>query len=176
MKKLLRNRITALRAYNKGSVVTESKPVEIAIEITSFCNLACPMCGRSGKTTPNTFMSMELFCSIIDQVKDFAELVFISAGVGEPVAHPKLSQMIRYCSNSGLRSLVSTNGTLLNSEKADQLLNDSPDILVFSLDGATKQTHESIRVGSDFEATMGNVRHFCSEKNKRGLARPYTIC
>jgi len=170
------NRFRAVDSHVKGRTVTTGMPSEILLEITSYCNLACPMCGRGSKTTPNAFMSLDLFKSIIDQVKSYAELVAISGGVGEPLAHPHIGEMIGYCKAANLRCMVSTNATLLNAKKTNALLDNGLDILILSLDGATKETHEAIRVGSNFEQTMANVDNFLKEKVVRKLKFPITIC
>lgn len=176
MIKHLLNRFKSHRDYSYGSAVASAMPVEVNIEITSFCNLDCPMCGRGKKETPNSYLEIDTFKSIIDQVSSHAELVFLSAGVGEPIAHPKFSEMISYCKSKGLKVLVSTNATLLSEKKIAQLLESPPDILILSLDGATKETHESIRVGSVFEKTMQNVENLCSAKLKLGSKSPFIIC
>ncbi len=46
---------------------------------------------------------------------------------------------------------------------------------MISLDGATAETHEKIRLGSKFDVTMANVENFLNEKARRGLSDPYTI-
>ncbi|WP_189509750.1 radical SAM protein [Candidatus Methylopumilus universalis] len=170
-----KNRISAFSEFSGQKSFLKSKPAEINIEITSFCNLSCPMCGRVSKNTPSAYMSIELFKSIIDQVKGYAELVFLSAGVGEPISHPQLNEMLKYCEKFNLKTLVSTNATLLNEKKINLLLDNPPDQLILSLDGATKETHESIRIGSKFEKTMSNVLNLCKSKLERKLSKPFII-
>lgn len=176
LKKLV-NRYRGVRAYTAGEAVNPAAPVELIIEITSFCNLECVMCPRVNmKRNRQGYMEMDLFRSIIDQIKDHIELVYLSGGLGEPLAHPKFGDMVRYCVANGVRVGLSTNASLLRPKKVDELLDAGPDLLLLSLDGATKETHESIRVGSTFETTMGYVEHFLREKERRNLKRPHTVC
>ncbi|MBT3661405.1 MAG: radical SAM protein, partial [Rhodospirillaceae bacterium] len=155
-----------MRSYVNGDTEVTSGPVELIIEITSVCNLACIMCPRNVMVRPDGYMALELFKSIVDQIKDTVELIYLSGGLGEPLVHPDLTEMIDYCRLQNVRVGVSTNATLLKREIAGRILDAGPDILLLSLDGATKETHESIRVGSVFERTMGNVEYFLEEKER----------
>lgn len=175
MKKLF-NRFLSHLEYKLGKFHLKSFPPEVNIEITSYCNLSCPMCGRVSKNTPSAYMDISHFKKIIDQIKDYTELVFLSAGVGEPITHPKISEMLAYCRKSKVKTLVSSNATLFSEKKINQILENPPDQLILSLDGVTKETHESIRIGSNFEKTMNYVSKLCSEKVKRKLKKPFIIC
>ncbi len=171
----IRNRFRLARDYKKGNTRTSGYPVELALEITNKCNLACIMCPRVNMNRPAGLMDFDLFKAIIDQVKDYMELVYFSGGVGEPTLHPRLFDMLKYCRKSGVRVGISTNASLLDVRMTDCLLQNPSDIILFSLDGATKETHERIRVGSKFEKTIGNVEYFLKEKEKRRLRLPYTV-
>jgi MoaA/NifB/PqqE/SkfB family radical SAM enzyme len=172
----LANRAKGVLAYTRGEPKNTARPVELIVEITNVCNLACPMCPRPHMTRKLGFMDIGLFKRIIDQVKDTAELVYLAGGLGDPTIHPKLAEFIRYCGDSGVRVGISTNATLLKPKMTRAILDAGPDILLLSLDGATKETHEKIRVGSKFETTMARVEAFLTEKARRGLKRPHTVC
>ena len=171
----LNNRYKIAACYLKKVSVNTAFPVEIVIEITSHCNLSCIMCSRKSSTRTSGYMDFLLFKRIINQVKGYAELVYLSGGIGEPLMHPDLHDMIEYCVRNDVRVGVSTNATLLTAKKTDLILKNPPDILLLSLDGATKETVEKIRVGSKFEKTMENVCYFLKEKHKRGAGKPFTI-
>src|SRR5215469_15921818 len=105
----LRNRFRSMRAYTSGKPVNPAMPIELIVEITSFCNLDCIMCPRSNmKRDKQTYMDLGLFRSIIDQIKGHIELVYLAGGLGEPLAHPKFGDMIRYCVEQNVRVGVST--------------------------------------------------------------------
>lgn len=169
------NRYGVVRAYASGKAVNPAKPVELVLEVTDHCNLECPMCPRPNMTRPLGHMSMDLFKSLIDQVKDYIELVMLTGGLGEPFMHPQIFEMIEYAVKSGVRLGLSTNATLLSERLVDRFLDCPTNLIFLSLDGATKETHEKIRLGSNFERTMGNVERLVTEKVRRGLENPYTI-
>lgn len=169
------NRYQIVRSYTGGAAHNPAHPVELVLEITDYCNLACPMCPRPNMTRQLGHMKFEAFKKIIDEVKDYIELVYLSGGLGEPLMHPRFVDMVRYAVQSGVRLGISSNATLLRPKFVDAILDAGPSLIMLSLDGATAETHESIRVGSKFVATMRNVEHFLNEKARRGLRDPFTI-
>lgn len=120
-------------------------------------------------------MECDLFRRIIDQVKGYVDLVYIAGGLGEPTLHKRLEEMITYARVAGVRVGLSTNATLLNPEICQAIFDARPDLILLSLDGATKEIHEKIRVGSDFEETMSKVGYFLREKHLKNLKQIYTI-
>lgn len=171
----IKNRFRLVKGYKKGKAKIAAYPVELVLEITNKCNLACVMCPRVNMKRPVGVMDLGLFKNIIDQVKDYIELVYISGGLGEPTIHPKLFDMVKYCRDSNVRVGISTNATLLDAEMTRMLLEIRPDTITLCLDGATKETHEKIRVGSKFEKTMANVEYFLREKYAKRAKNPYAI-
>ncbi len=171
----IKNRFQIARSYNSGLVTNTASPVELILEITNNCNLECIMCPRVNMKRPVGSMDIELFKSIIDQIKNHIELVYLSGGLGEPTMHRKLKEMIEYAKKQNVRIGISTNATLLSEKIANDILEAKPDILLLSLDGATKETHEKIRVGSKFEKTMANVEKFLELKANKKANLPYTV-
>ena len=91
---------------------------KIYIEITNFCNLNCTFCAKS--TRNKAFMTLEQFESIVAQVKDYTDYIYLHV-LGEPLLHPQLDGILKLASNYNLKVNITTNGTLL-LEKLDILL------------------------------------------------------
>lgn len=174
--KKFKNRYRGIRSYNKKESLHPGHPVEVILEITNHCNLACIMCPRLNMKRSTGYMEIDLFKSIIDQIKDYAELVYLSGGLGDPMLHPKYPEMVNYSHENDVRIGMSTNAAMFTKRHINTLLDIQPDILLLSLDGATKKTHESIRVGSKFERTMKMVEEFLIEKDRRGVKKPRVVC
>lgn len=170
-------RAAQARAFWAGDEVAPP-PVELVVEVTNACNLACTMCPRSEMVRSIGHMDLDLFRSMVDQAAPHVELVQLAGGLGEPLSHPRLAEMVAWCRKRHVEVGISTNAALLDPARTTALLDAQPDILLFSLDGATKETHEAIRVGSDFEKTMGRVSAFLHAKAARDRGRrrrpPYT--
>lgn len=159
------NRMGLAKAYFKRQIQVKGMPVEYGIEITNRCNLKCIMCAREDMTRPIGDMSMEVFQRLINQISDYAELVYLH-GDGEPLLHKKFFEMVKYAKNKGLRVGLSTNATTLNEKTASLLLNSGVDYLILAIDGATAETYETIRVGGNYEKVAKNIRYLLEERQR----------
>ena len=56
--------------------------------------------------------------------------------------------------------MLNTNGTMLSEELARKFLKSGATRLRFSLDAATKETYEKVRLGAKYETTMKNIERF----------------
>lgn len=144
------------------------------IETGTACNIRCATCPtpQSSLARPPALMSVEVFKRVIDRVKDFVYFALLHS-VGEPFLNPYLSEMIEYANKNNLYTFFSTNCTLLNEKKTDEILKSGLDEIWLCLDGMTKETYEPFRAGANFETVMKNIRYFCAEKKRRGLVKPF---
>lgn len=114
-------------------------------------------------------MSLDFVKKIIDQgaTEGLASIKFNFQG--EPLLHPELSAMVAYAKESGIvDTSINTNGTLLNREKAVELLESGIDNVFFSIDSNEPQTYERIRVGARLKDVIANIRQFLDLKRKLG--------
>lgn len=162
----IKNRLNIYRDFVKKKVFVSGLPIEIGIEMTNRCNLKCPMCAREEMTRPIGDMPMELLTKIIDEIKSYAELIYLH-GDGEPLLHRQIYEAICYARTNGLRVGLSTNATLLNSNNARLLLDSGLDYLILPVDGFTKETYEKIRVNAIYEQVVENISKFMELKKIR---------
>lgn len=148
-------------------------PLHLDIESTNNCNLRCPMCGRNWMKEKIGYMNFELFTEIIDEGAKY-HLPSIKLNYrGEPLLHPGLSKMVKYAKKKGILEVqFNTNGLLLNEKKAKEFIEAGLDRIIFSFDGATKETYEKIRRGSNFERVIENIKNLVRLREERGLERP----
>jgi len=151
-----------------------SPPITLTVETTSICNLACIMCPRGYANRPQGHMKFSLFRKIVDESRLFAIDIWLCL-FGEPLLHPQIFDMIKYAKRAGLNTVMSTNATLLDHNNRMKLLRSGLDTLVLSLDGATKETYESIRRGAKFEEVVDNIRSFLEIKRRLSVKRPRTM-
>ena len=79
---------------------------------------------------------------------------------GEPTIHPKLGEMLEYCSGKFIEFKMNTNATLLNEKLIHQILKSGVTDLVFSVDSYYKEEFESLRVNANFEKVVENIKKF----------------
>ena len=161
-----RNRLSIAASYFRHKAVLSGGPIEISLESTAKCNLYCPMCPRSFYTFDNENMDLEVYRRIIQDCKDYVEFVW-PYGIGEPMIHPSIFEMIRITREAGIRTGMSTNATLLDDRRADMLFDCGLDYVIFAFDGATKVTYEKYRDGATFEKTRENILNFLNKKLER---------
>jgi MoaA/NifB/PqqE/SkfB family radical SAM enzyme len=143
----------------------------IQIEVTTRCTNRCVMCPRVALA--NGWPEMDLAWEAFERFAaafDRAQHVHLQ-GWGEPLLHPRIFDMIAAAKGAGCRVGLTTNGTLLDSRTSQGLLDVGLDLIAISIAGATRETHESIRVGSDYPLILENVRRFVSLRAGRGRKR-----
>jgi len=117
----------------------------------------CPVHARSERK--KGVMAFRLFKKIVDQMEPYKKHItkFDLWGLGEPLIDKTLDDKIRYAKGKGFTNLaIATNADLLTEEVAKKLLVAELDTIIFSIDGTTKQTHEKIRVRTDFDRLVKN--------------------
>ncbi|MHA1543146.1 MAG: radical SAM protein, partial [Candidatus Hodarchaeales archaeon] len=167
--------IRILWAFNRRKTRLSYFPVRLWIESTNICNLNCPLCPNDSIVAEKKgFMDLDLFKRLVDEISNFAQDIYLHHR-GEPLLHPDLFEMIKYTKQKGLQTKLHTNATQLNEEKSIKLLESGLDFISFSFDGYTKETYEKMRIGANFEQTLGNILLFLQLKKKFGKKKPYTV-
>jgi MoaA/NifB/PqqE/SkfB family radical SAM enzyme len=78
-------------------------------------------------------------------------------GGGEPLLQPKLEKWIAEAKNVGCETGFLSNGLLLRKERLKGLLDAGLDWICISMDGATADMYDKIRVGSKFDRVCENI-------------------
>lgn len=131
---------------------------KLYIEPASACNLHCKMCFRHQWFDENVGLMKE---SVLDAVRlaiqePEIETVFFG-GMGEPLLHPALPELVKTAAHAGKQTELITNGTLLTAEKARQLTDAGLNRLWLSMDGFSRESYEAIRRGGIYETLMRNL-------------------
>jgi MoaA/NifB/PqqE/SkfB family radical SAM enzyme len=83
-------------------------------------------------------------------------------GGGEPLLQPRLLEWIRQAHAAGCETGILSNGLLLTEKKAAQIIDAGLDWICFSMDGATAEIYEKIRLGSNFETVCQNLANIAA--------------
>jgi len=145
-------------------------PAGLFLEPSANCNLKCTTCVTVDYRTRNKgFMDFEQFTKVVDHVKP-AYLVL--GGYGEPTLNKRYLDMIRYAKRRRISVKSVTNATTLNEKMAEEIVASGLDLLNISLDGATKETFEKIRIGASFDVVVRNIKLIVSAKKRLGAGKP----
>ena len=82
----------------------------VYLEITNICNKSCSFCPKN-RRVPHS-MTMEEFDLAVRSIAPVTDYLYYHV-MGEPLLHPLLPTFIRRAAELGLKSAVTTNGTLL---------------------------------------------------------------
>jgi len=143
-------------------------PVGLGIEVTNSCNLKCIMCHRKVMTREIGFMDFDVFKECARQGIEMGVKMIVPFNYGESLLHPKLVDMVEYVKSLSKDTLVkiNTNGMLITKEYARALVNAGIDEITFSLEGCTKESHEEIAVGSNYERVLANLMNLIDMKKE----------
>ncbi len=135
------------------------------IEITSGCNLECPMCfaesGPGGK-----FLDLATYKKMVDRyvfLEGIPDVLQISGG--EPTIHPELLSMVRYAYEQPIQAvMINTNGVRLAHDpglvEALAAMKDKVEIYL-QFDGLEERTYKALRGTNLLEiklAALENLR------------------
>jgi putative metalloenzyme radical SAM/SPASM domain maturase len=151
-------------------------PVKLFVEVTTRCNMNCAMCVKQtdGGSSPEGDLSMPLFETLAPAFRGLEALIL--NGVGEPLLHPRLEEMIRAARERmpgegwvGFQS----NGLLLTGARAVSLASAGLDRVCFSIDGVSPETFRKVRGGGEIEgveralAAMAAAKKHCGRPDLR---------
>lgn len=151
------------------STIPRYGPSHVQIEITTFCNMDCLSCGRRYIVDKGRHMSFEDFKQIYDQIRP----VNINlSGLGEPLLHPELFKIIRYCKQNGSVVNFPTNLSISDSRIIEELVRSGIDQIKVSIDAASEATYKAVRGQDKFNTIIKNIRTIGRLKEKFGCHHP----
>ncbi len=127
-------------------------PAKLSVEITTRCNLACPMCLKN--TCGDLFLEADMeertFQALLPALKT-AEVLVLN-GIGEPLIHPRLDDFIclarSHMPQEGWIGFQS-NGFLLDEKRALGLIGAGLDRICISIDAVDPEGFRLIRKGGE---------------------------
>ncbi len=176
-----RNQETALREIAERRDRVDSYPYEIQFSGEHRCNLRCIQCGATIERNQGLVplmderlpqRSLERFEKLRPQIPYWQWLSL--TGSGETLINPDLPGILEILVDTDHDCSVAfnTNGTLWTREKAKMIVEAGVHAIRFSMDGATKETFERIRVNAKFEKVLDGIRMLRSVRDELGATRP----
>jgi radical SAM protein with 4Fe4S-binding SPASM domain len=157
-------------AYRFGWKKVPFSPVAIDIEPTNTCNFKCQHCQVTHWDKKKAFLDENTFVNILNQFPYLSRIKL--QGMGEPLLNKNLFSMLKAAEEREISIHFNSNGSLCNEEKAKHLAFLKKTEITFSLDGATPETFENIRIGGKLEKIKQNIKYLTQV---RGTKRTPTI-
>lgn len=145
----------------------------IELELTSSCNLKCPLCIRS--IMPELpAASFRESSEIIEQLAQYPNLRFvtIAGAIAEPTTHPDLLTIIKYLKSRAIEISLYINGdtrTDLYYTKLGVLFRNTQSNIYFTMCGSTQELHQQYRVNSDLNRVLRRLEIVNKFSGNRGI-------
>jgi radical SAM protein with 4Fe4S-binding SPASM domain len=128
-------------------------PFTVHWELTYHCNLQCPHCYVVPQGSRKELSCGEI-AAILDDLKERGTLYVIFSG-GEILTRKDFFDIARYARKKGFALRLSTNGTLIDGQVADQIEQLNPLSVEISLYGSRPATHDRITASpGSFERSL----------------------
>jgi len=146
----------------------DKRPV-VVWNVTRACNLRCVHCyAKAQRQWGPDELTHEEGIALLDDLADFGVPVVLFSG-GEPLVRPDLVDLTRHAVKRGMRAVISTNGTLISKEKAEELKDIGLSYVGVSLDGM-KEVNDRFRGKKGaFDEALEGIRNCKSVGLKVGL-------
>ena len=143
---------------------TSGAPFQVVWDVTNACNLQCKHCySTSGKLGKNELTTKQAKKAI--DIFDRAGVTILAFSGGEPLIRPDIFDLTKYAHEKGIYVALATNGTLITSEKAQEMINAGIQFVQISLDGANPETHDAFRgIKGSFDKTIEGIKNCVSTK------------
>ncbi len=153
---------------------SEDKRPVVVWNATRRCNLTCLHCyaDATSQADPEELTTVEARALIAD-LANFGVPVLLFSG-GEPLLRGDLFRLGQYAVSLGIRTVISTNGTLIDRTVAHRIKEAGFSYVGISLDGL-EETHDRFRgCRGAFRSALAGIRACQQEGVKVGLR--FTIC
>lgn len=159
-------------------------PRRLEFNLANTCNLECLHCcgalssriraRREGLPPLPRVYTEPFFSELAEFLPHLDSAVFLG---GEPFLQVECRRIFSMLIDGGHQPqcLIVTNGTVCDAE-TERVLSRLPCRLTVSLDGATPETVESIRVGASFDVLVANLQRFRELTRRPGSELLMAIC
>jgi len=147
---------------------SDRRPV-VVWNITRECNLKCVHCyNDSGAGKSCNEVTTEKAKTVLDDLAGFGVPSVLFSG-GEPLMRSDLFELIKYAGQVGLRTVISTNGTLITADAAKRIRDCGVSYVGISLDGVGQINDKFRGVKGAFDKAVEGIRNCTTVGVRVGL-------
>jgi radical SAM protein with 4Fe4S-binding SPASM domain len=154
--------------YRQGMTPMSRRPI-VVWNCTRSCNLACMHCysNSANKEYAGELSGAEAK-KMIEDLAEFNVPVLLFSG-GEPLLRQDLFGLNDFTRELKIRTVISTNGTLIDKNAAKKIKAGKVDYVGISLDGIGANNDRFRGKSGAFEAALSGIRNLVAVKQKVGL-------
>ena len=147
---------------------SERRPI-VVWNITRACNLKCVHCySDSISSKADDELSTDEAKTVLDDLAAFGVPSVLFSG-GEPLMRPDLFDLTEYAGKAGLRTVISTNGTLITANVAKKIKDYGVSYVGISLDGIGQINDKFRGVNGAFDKAVQGIRNCMAAGIRVGL-------
>ena len=117
-----------------GKRLFDRKPLQCSLYVTDRCNLDCAYCTEYDNSRPHP--SLDDLKEWIRKIRQLGTMRIALVG-GEPLVHPDIVELVRYCRELGFATSLTTNGFLLTPKLVAELEDAGLQVMQISVDRMT---------------------------------------
>jgi MoaA/NifB/PqqE/SkfB family radical SAM enzyme len=170
----------ALRRRDSARISRDAGPWRVTFDTNpDTCNLHCVMCEEHSPHSPNQArrtaaglsrrtMPFELIERVVAEAAPHGLREIVPSTMGEPLLYERFEAILDLCSTHGVKLNLTTNGSFprLGAQAwAERIVPVTCDVKI-SFNGATRETQESIMLGSNWDRLLANVRTFVAIRDR----------
>lgn len=139
-------------------ILRPSLPLFVDLEITTACQLRCPQCARTFLNVPARHMALSELKRLLEKIPQALHITIV--GLGEPLLHPELGEILKLLKKQQLRVSLVTNVMELSGENTQLLTDVLLDSITFSLDSTDPKILARMRPGARLSTIVRNIEEF----------------
>lgn len=148
-------------------------PTHLDLELSSACNLRCPMCHTVYIEDPSfkkfkeqrmkeSLMEFDLFKKAIDEAVQYKHFHSIKLNFrGESALHPEIVDFISYARDKGVFEIMLNSNGNYDVSLTEKMINAGLTWLSISLDAINPETYKRVRAGGDYYRAYATAIDMC---------------
>jgi len=153
-------------------------PLHVDLEVSDSCNLRCAMCLHGiARNQPAGGLIEQAF--LLKMIAECARIGVYSIKFnwrGEPLLYSRLPEAVKAAKDKGILEVqINTNGMIPQRHSAilEECAEAGIDRIIFSIDGFSAKTYETIRKGGNYEQVIANVHRLIAWKRVYRSVKPF---
>jgi len=129
-----RREFSGYNIWESGMRLLDRKPLQCSLYVTDRCNLDCAYCTEYDNSRAHP--SLDDLKKWVRKIRELGTMRIALVG-GEPLVHPNIVELVRYCRELGFATSLTTNGFLLTRKLLAELEDAGLQVMQISVDRMT---------------------------------------
>src|SRR5437899_11850518 len=137
--------------------LVDRKPLQCSLYVTDRCNLDCAYCTEYDNSRPHP--RLDDLKKWVRKIRELGTMRIALVG-GEPLVHPNIVDVVRYCRELGFATSLTTNGFLLTRKLLAELEDAGLQVMQISVDRMTPNANTT----KSFKTILPKIDYFRDSK------------